>query len=103
MIDIASTVEVLMVGLLLGAFFFGGLFWTIKRGLSSQRPTFWFLGSWLIRISVATLVFYFISEGRWERLLICLGGFLTARFVLNQFTRNAEKQMGTKQELGDAP
>jgi F1F0 ATPase subunit 2 len=37
-------------GVLLGAFFFGGLWWTVRRGLSSKRPAFWFLGSLLLRV-----------------------------------------------------
>ena len=30
----------LAAGLLLGAFFFGGLWWTVNRGISSQWPSF---------------------------------------------------------------
>ena len=31
-------------GVLLGVFFFGGLWWTVRRGVSSNRPALWFLG-----------------------------------------------------------
>ena len=36
-------------GALLGVFFFGGLWWTVQKGVASERPAFWFLGSLLVR------------------------------------------------------
>ena len=40
-------------GLLLGAIFFGGLWFTVRKGVSSQRPALWFFFSLLLRMSVA--------------------------------------------------
>jgi F1F0 ATPase subunit 2 len=34
-----------VAGLLLGAIFFGGLWWTVRKGVASSRPALWFLGS----------------------------------------------------------
>jgi len=72
-------------GAILGAFFFGGLFWTIKRGLLSKHPAVWFLGSLLLRMSATLGGFYFVSHGNWQRLLLCLAGFFivgtTAKFL----------------------
>jgi F1F0 ATPase subunit 2 len=45
----------LSAGLLLGAIFFGGLWWTVRKGASSEQPAFWFLGSLLLRMSIAWL------------------------------------------------
>ena len=42
----------LVAGVLLGAFFFGGLWWTVRKGVSSERPALWFFGSLLLRMSV---------------------------------------------------
>ena len=39
-------------GVLLGVLFFGGLWWTVQRGLVSRRPALWFVGSFLLRTSV---------------------------------------------------
>ena len=36
-----------MAGLLLGAIFFGGLWWTVRLGVASRRPALLFLGSML--------------------------------------------------------
>jgi F1F0 ATPase subunit 2 len=41
-----------VAGVLLGALFFGGLWWTVQKGLSSKRSALWFLGSLLLRMSI---------------------------------------------------
>ena len=46
-----SLVLALVTGVLLGAIFFGGLWWTVRKGVSSKRPALWFLGSLLLRTS----------------------------------------------------
>jgi F1F0 ATPase subunit 2 len=74
-------------GLLLGAIFFGGLWWTVNRGVSSPRPAFWFLGSFLMRMGATLAGFYLVSGGHWERLVSCLVGFLTARVAVTVLTR----------------
>ena len=58
----------LSAGVLLGAIFFGGLWWTVRKGVSSEQPAFWFFGSLLLRMSIALAGFYFVSDGHWERL-----------------------------------
>ena len=58
----------LAAGLVLGAFFFGGLWWTVRKGVSSKQPALWFFGSMLLRMSIALAGFYFVGGGHWERL-----------------------------------
>lgn len=81
----------LIAGFLLGAIFFGGLWWTVQKGLSSRKPAFWFLGSLLIRLSIVIAGFYFVSDGYWERLLICLFGFFVMRHIIVRLTRLPEE------------
>ena len=59
----------LVAGVLLGAIFFGGLWWTVRKGVSSKQPALWFFGSLLLRMSIALAGFYFVGRGHWERLL----------------------------------
>ena len=49
--DILVLAPPLAAGLLLGAFFFGGLWWTVIKGVSSPRPALWFFTSMLLRMS----------------------------------------------------
>jgi F1F0 ATPase subunit 2 len=69
-------------GVLLGVGFFGGLWWTVQRGILSAAPALWFLGSLLIRTAAVVGGFYLVSQGDWRRLLVCLLGFLLARFAV---------------------
>jgi F1F0 ATPase subunit 2 len=68
-----------MSGLLLGAVFFGGLWWTVRRGMLSAAPALWFSASSLMRNAGAMAGFYLVSQGDWRRLLACLLGFFLAR------------------------
>ena len=86
-----TLVLALVTGVLLGAMFFGGLWWTVRKGVSSKRPALWFLGSLLLRTSIALAGFYFIARGHWERLLVCLLGFVIARLIVTRLTGSPVK------------
>jgi F1F0 ATPase subunit 2 len=74
-------------GILLGAIFFGGLWWTVRKGVSAKQPALWFLGSMLLRMGIALAGFYFVAGRDWKRLLVCLVGFVMARLVVTRLTR----------------
>ena len=91
-------------GLSLGAIFFGGLWFTVRKGVSSRRPALWFFFSMLLRMSVALAGFSFVSGGRWERLLACLLGFVVARLIVTRLSRPPEEdQPLAKEEAHYAP
>lgn len=77
-------------GAALGAIFFGGLWWTVRRALSSQRPALLVLGSMLVRTGLVVVGFYFVSGGQWQRLLFCLAGFVAARLIVTWMLPRAE-------------
>jgi F1F0 ATPase subunit 2 len=88
MSDIPVLALAFVAGAMLGAFFFGGLWWTIQKGVTSEWPAFWFLGSLLLRTGLILAGFYFVSQGHWSRLIACLVGFLIARvIVVKRLTR----------------
>jgi F1F0 ATPase subunit 2 len=76
-----------LAGALLGGFFFGGLWWTVRKSVSSARPAQWLLGSALLRMGVAVTGLYLVSGHHWQRLLACLLGFMAARAVVTRWTR----------------
>ena len=90
--EILNLISALIAGFLLGAIFFGGLWWTVQKGISSRRPALWFLGSLLLRTVIAVAGFYFTSDGHWERLLICLLGFFIMRKIVIRLTRLPEEE-----------
>ena len=92
------------MGLVLGAIFFWGLWWTVRRGVASPRPAMWFLGSLLLRTSIVLAGLYVVGRGHWERLLLCLLGFVVARLVVTRLTRPQEAVLlGTPREARNAP
>ena len=79
----------LTVGLVLGAVFFGGLWWTITRGLSSRQPALWFFSSLVLRMGITLVGFLLAGRGSSDRWLACLLGFFVARVIV-QLTRPSE-------------
>ena len=92
-----------LAGLGLGAIFFGGLWWTVRKGLSSQRAALWFLGSLLLRLSLVLVGFYFVLGDSWQRLLAGLLGFTVSRPIVTRFIREAAQPSRLAGETGHAP
>jgi F1F0 ATPase subunit 2 len=103
MSETLSLVLALMAGVLLGALFFGGLWWTIRKSFSSQQPALWFFASSLLRTVLVLAGFYFIALSHWQRLLAALLGFALARLMVTRFTRATEKPAYFAQEASHAP
>lgn len=91
-----------VAGVLLGALFFGGLWWTVRKGVSAKRPTFWFFCSLWLRMGITLTGFHLVAGGHWERLLVCLLGFFIARLVVTRLTRAVDKPACLAQEVGHA-
>ena len=100
--DIAARLLAVSLGVGLGVIFFGGLWWTVRKGLTSKQPAFWFLGSMLLRTGIVLAGFYFVANQHMERLVACLLGFVIARLVVTQATRTAGETRPT-QEPHHAP
>lgn len=88
------------VGFAVGVFFFMGLLLTVRRGIASTRPAVWFLLSLVIRTSITLTVFYFVAVGHWLRLVLCLTGFIIARFAVVWWGRS---QRDDRSEVRIAP
>jgi len=76
----------LLAGCTLGAFFFGGLWWTVQRGASSKNPARWFISSLILRIGIVLSGFYLIGASQLLYLGFCMLGFLLARTVVLRIT-----------------
>ena len=71
-----------IVGLSIGAFYFVGLWWTVRRLPSARMPALLTFTSFMARSAVCVTAFYLTMQGRWENLLMCLAGFTVARLWL---------------------
>ncbi len=92
-----------LAGLALGAFFFGGLWWTLRKVLVSLRPVLWQLGSLLVRFGVVLSGFYLVADGTWQRMFACLAGFVLARFVLLRLVPSPLHRPASVTEVSHAP
>ncbi|MEO8268206.1 MAG: ATP synthase subunit I [Aureliella sp.] len=90
MTELLNAAPLLATGFSLGLMFFGGLWWTVNKGLTSKHPALWFLTSQLLRVGFTLIGFYFVADGQWQRLLLCLTGFLIARLLITQWTKRLE-------------
>jgi F1F0 ATPase subunit 2 len=104
MTEFWSLAPTLPAGLLLGAFFFGGLWWTVARGMASAWPALWFAGSLLVRMSLTMAGFFVVGREDWRRWLLCLAGFAIARLVVKPAPRPTGRPGKPRsEETGYAP
>ena len=84
----------LIVGVLLGMFYFGGLWLTIRAIPTMKQPGLWLFCSFVVRTVVVLLGFFVVMNGRWETLVICMAGFLCARLLIVRHLRGEGKSSG---------
>lgn len=72
----------LIIGMVLGLFFFGTLWLTVRRVPHSRHPAGLVFGSLLGRLAVVLAGFFLLMDGSWERPVACLAGFIVARQVM---------------------
>ncbi len=92
MSEILNMILSFIGGMLLGTLFFGGLWFTVRKLTSSKMPALLVLSSFLFRVSIALLGFYFIGLGDWRKLVACMIGFIIARFVIIHYTKSIDKK-----------
>lgn len=80
--DMMLLAPALIAGMLLGAIYFGGLWWTVRKILASPRPAQWLIVSLLLRLGFTLPGFYLVAGADWKRLLACLLGFIIARVIV---------------------
>ena len=93
----------LLAGLVLGAAFYGGLWYTTSRGAIAKSPAIWFFVSSLLRMGIALAGFYWVGGGHWQRMLLCLLGFLVARLAVTHCTRSPAAKPRSTLEASHAP
>ena len=70
-------------GMVLGAFYFIGLWRTVRQLPSVKNPARLLLGSLILRMAVVMAGFYLImGAGHWERLAAAMLGFIIIRKIL---------------------
>jgi F1F0 ATPase subunit 2 len=77
-----SLILALLAGLCLGALYFWGLWFTVRRLSETVKPFRLMFVSYILRIGLILTGFYLVMGGRWERLAAAMVGFLIIREIL---------------------
>lgn len=80
--DAFYLVIALVVGVIAGVVFFGGLWLTVNRMMTARHPVLLMIASLLVRAAIVLALFYIVSAGDVYRIVASLAGFLLARFVV---------------------
>jgi len=88
--NIAWIITALLIGAVLGLFYFGGLWLTVRRVANAQQPALLLFVSFLVRVGVVLTSLYFVMDGHWGRLVAYMVGFLLARAYLIRQMRSPE-------------
>jgi F1F0 ATPase subunit 2 len=100
--EIVVLVIAFVLGIALGIFFFGGLWFTVKATFNSKIPALWLFTSLTVRLCVTLLGFYYIGAGSWQRLIACVLGFVAARFIVLHYTKIIETKKSNKEANHEA-
>lgn len=87
--EVAPVLAALGAGALLGSIYFGGLWWTVRHGLTAENPALWFGLSALMRMTALLAGLYYFVRGGWGSVFACLIGVIIARVAIVQFARLA--------------
>jgi len=72
----------LVVGVAIGIINFAGMWSTIHYLSQVKHPAILMMLSFIVRMAIIMTTFYFVMDGRWERLIACMVGFFLVRRVL---------------------
>ncbi|MEO6902779.1 MAG: ATP synthase subunit I [Bacteroidia bacterium] len=92
--EILFILIVFICGIFLGIIFFGGLWLTIKKSVSSKMPGLLFMLSFFIRTGITLLGFYYLGVNNWKNMIACLVGFILARVIIKQYTKQEKYDVG---------
>ena len=88
--DSASLVIAFLAGMALGGLYLALLWNSVHRLARSRRPALTLVGGALFRVAGVVALFYLVMDGRWERLLACLAGFVIVRVAVTRRAGPAE-------------
>ena len=94
MSELLQRLLALPAGMLIGGVFFGGLWWTVQKGVTARQPALWFGLSLLLRTGITLAGFYWVAGADWKRLLLCLSGFIIARLIVTRLTATRMTEAG---------
>ena len=89
-VEVITLAAAVVVGILFGAFYFGGLWWTVRRMPRVRHPLNLYFASLVARLAVVLAAFYgVLMLGGWPLLMASIAGLVASRMVLIRFLGHA--------------
>ncbi len=85
--DLVILVVAFLLGGVLGVFYFGGLWLTVKRVPYSKHPKIMMLASFMVRVSALVAAFYVLNRNDWRKWALALLGFMVIRAISLRITQ----------------
>jgi F1F0 ATPase subunit 2 len=73
-----------LAGAGLGVFYFGGLWWTLRRMQTAAHPGLLLTVSYAVRVGVMAGGLFLVSRGRWEQAAAAVAGMLLCRPLVSR-------------------
>ena len=86
-VGIGQLALALAAGAAIGAFYFGGLWLTVRRVPGSRRPALLTFGSFALRAAVAVAAMVWIARAHWQLLLAAMAAFVAVRVAVTRRLR----------------
>ena len=91
-----------LIGLMAGLIFFGGLWLTTQRLTTWKSPALWLPLSFFARTAIVLGAIYWVGSGSLPRIAACLVGFLMSRATIFYATRSKHAVVPHGKEVNDA-
>ena len=78
-----------------GALYFGGLWWTVRRIARTRHPGLLMAASYLVRTTIAAVALLAVASGEAGKVLAALAGFLVVRVALVRSVRGGGLHVAT--------
>ncbi len=82
-----------LAGVVLGLFFYGGLWYSVSHLADSRHAILLAVGSFWIRVLAVLAGFLFLMESRWEYALILMAGFTMGRLIVSMLLKDSGVNM----------
>jgi len=74
--------QMFTAGLVLGAFYFISLWYTVHKVMHTENRASLLMISFAVRLAIVLTAFFFLMNGHWERLAAAMIGFIVMRRIL---------------------
>lgn len=88
-VGIGQMALALAAGTAMAAFYFGGLWLTVRRIAARRRPMLLVFGSFIVRGAVVVAGMVWIARMHWQLLLAAMAGFVLVRVIMTRRLRPA--------------